>query len=212
MEFNALLKLVGDEPIFESALLMAGEVDPQLIRLQLSRWVNSGRILQLRRGLYTIAPPYRKSVPHPFLVANYLRRASYVSLHSALAYYGLIPEAVMVTTSVTTRRPERLATPMGEYEFRHIKTSLFFGFRSVDLGGQSALIATPEKALLDLIYFYAGGESLAYLNELRLQNTEQMDLELLQKYSVRYQSPKMSKAKDLLVRIIQRETSEYEDL
>lgn len=76
MEFNTLLKLVGSDPIFESSLLLAGDVDPKLIRIQLSRWVKSGKIHRLRRGLYAIAPPYQKQQPHPFLVANHLQKAS----------------------------------------------------------------------------------------------------------------------------------------
>jgi len=88
MDFESLLELIAEDPVFDSSLLLAGEVDPKNVRLQLTRWVNSGRIYQLRRGLYAIAPPYQKSHPHPFLVANRLQRASYVSLQSALACNG----------------------------------------------------------------------------------------------------------------------------
>lgn len=63
MEFERLLELVGDEPVFETALLLAGKVNPDIIRLQLTRWTKSGRLLQLRRGLYAIAPPYQKVKP-----------------------------------------------------------------------------------------------------------------------------------------------------
>jgi len=66
MEFDDLLNLVGDEPVFNSALLMAGAVDPRLIRQQLSRWVKAGKVYQLRRGLYSFAPPYQKNNPIPF--------------------------------------------------------------------------------------------------------------------------------------------------
>lgn len=175
MEFDLLLKLIGDDPVFESSLLLAGDINPKIIRLQLTRWVNSGRIYQLRRGLYSIAPPYQKIQPHPFLVANHLQRASYVSLQSALAFYGLIPETVNITISVTAGRPERLETPLGIFEFRHIKTTLLFGYQMIDLGGQNALMATPEKALLDLVYLHPGGESLDYLHGLRLQNLDRLD-------------------------------------
>jgi predicted transcriptional regulator of viral defense system len=194
MEFDSLLKLVGADPIFESSLLFAGNVNPNVIRIQLTRWVKSGRIYQIRRGLYSIAPPYRKNQPHPFLVANHLQRASYVSLQSALAYYDLIPEIVNITTSVTTGRPERLETPLGIFEFRHLKTNLLFGYQMLELGGQSALVATPEKALLDLIYLQPGGESTSYLKELRLQNIERFDQDLLKKQSEKFGTPKLRRA------------------
>lgn len=212
MEFDDLLNLVGDEPVFNSALLMAGTVNPRLVRQQLSRWVKSGKIYQLRRGLYTFTPPYQKKRPHPFLVANRLQRASYVSLQSALAHYDLIPETLQAITSVSTGRPERLETPLGIFEFRHIKTPLLFGYELQDLSGQSALIATPEKALLDLIYLQPGGESEAYLAELRLQNLAQLDQERLQAYAKRFKQPKVSRAVQTLIPIIEREKNMYEEL
>lgn len=212
MEFNSLLKLVEDEPVFESSILLAGDVEPKLIRVQLSRWVKAGRIYRLRRGLYSIAPPYQRRQPHPFLVANRLKKASYVSLQSALSFYGLIPEVVNITTSVSTGRPERLETPLGVYEFRHIKTELLFGFQMTESGGQSALIATPEKALLDLIYLQPGGNSAAYLKELRLQNMEKLDKDLLRRQSEKFDTPKLKNAVTKLLRLMSDQSESFEDL
>jgi predicted transcriptional regulator of viral defense system len=212
MEFDSLLKLVGNEPIFESSFLLAGNVNPKLIRIQLSRWAKTGKIYQLRRGLYSIAPPYQKRQPHPFLVANHLQKASYVSLQSALSFYGLIPEVVNITTSVSTGRPERLETPLGTYEFRHIKTELLFGYQMIELGEQSALLATPEKALLDLIYLQPGGNSMAYLKELRLQNTEKLDKDLLRKQSEKFNTPKLQNAVKGILQLMSGESEEFEDL
>jgi len=212
MEFNSLLKLIGDEPIFESSILLAGDVDPKLIRIQLSRWIKAGKIYQLRRGLYSIAPLYQRQQPHPFLVANHLQKASYVSLQSALSFYGLIPEVVNITTSVSTGRPERLETPLGTYEFRHIKTDFLFGYRMTELGEQSALIASPEKALLDLIYFQPGGDSPAYLKELRLQNTEKLDKDILRTQSEKFNTPKLQKAVKTILQFMSGASEEYEDL
>jgi predicted transcriptional regulator of viral defense system len=212
MEFNSLLKLIGNEPIFESSILLAGNVNPKLVRIQLSRWVKAGKIYQLRRGLYSIAPPYQRRQPHPFLVANHLQKASYVSLQSALSFYGLIPEVVNITTSVSTGRPERLDTPLGTFEFRHIKTELLFGYRMNELGEQSALIATPEKALLDLIYLQPGGDSPAYLKELRLQNTEKLDKDLLRKQSEKFNTPKLQNAIKGILQLMSGESEEFEDL
>lgn len=107
MEFKHLIEIVGDEPVFETGLLLAGDVDSGDVRRQLSRWVKAGRLYQLRRGLYALAPPFQKVKPHPFVIANRMVRGSYVSLQSALAYYGLIPEVVPLTTSVATTRPGR---------------------------------------------------------------------------------------------------------
>ncbi|HFD38803.1 MAG TPA: hypothetical protein ENJ31_02975 [Anaerolineae bacterium] len=211
MNFEQLLHIVGDEPVFETGLLLAGEVDPDRVRRQLSRWVRAGRLYRLRRGLYALAPPYRKASPHPFLIANRLAHGSCVSLQSALAYYGLIPEYVPLITSVTTGRPGRRETPLGAFEFRHLKPDLLFGYRRLDLGdGQAAFVAVPEKALLDLVYLTPGGDAPGYLRELRLQNLEQLDLEALQRMAARFDRPKVMRAAELLTALARAEAEEYE--
>jgi predicted transcriptional regulator of viral defense system len=213
MEFGQLLELVGEEPVFETALLMAGKVNPKMIHLQLSRWTKSWRVIQLRRGLYTIAPPYQKVKPHPFLIANRLQRASYVSRQSALAFYGLIPETAYATLSVTAGRPEVLETPLGIFEYRHVKPELLRGYRMTDLDRiQQALAARPEKALLDLIYLQPGGDDPGFLRELRLQNLERLDLGELRSQAETFGSPKLNRAVEAITRLVKAETLEYETL
>jgi predicted transcriptional regulator of viral defense system len=147
------------------------------------------------------------------VVANYLVRGSYVSTQSALAHYGLIPEYVPVVTSVATARPGRWDTPLGSYEFRHIKTELLYGYRLVEVGGgQRAFLATPEKALLDLIYLQPGSDSPHYLRELRLQNLDRLDVAELQRQADLAASPKLRRAAALIPALAQAETREYETL
>ncbi len=217
MEFERILELTGEEPVFETALLLAGDVNPYNVRLQLTRWTKSGRLYQLRRGLYAIAPPYQKVKPHPFLIANRMQRASYVSGQAALAFYGLIPDTVQATLSVTAGRPERLETPLGVFEFRHVKPELLRGYRMTALHGpkipeQQALVATPEKALLDLVYLQPGGDQPAYLRELRLQNLERLDLDELHRQAEAFNTPKLRRAVKVITDLAQSETQEYETL
>lgn len=180
MKLATLLATVGDEPVFETGFLLAGDVDPTDVRRQLSRWVRSGQLVQLRRGLYALAPPYRKAEPHPFLVANRLVRGSYVSLQSALAHHGLIPEHVPVITSVTTGRPQRRENGFGSFEYHHCRADRLGGYRSIEVApGQEALVATPARALADLIHLVPGADSRAYLEELRLTHLETLDLAAL---------------------------------
>jgi hypothetical protein len=118
-----------------------------------------------------------------------------------------------VVTSVTTARPGRWETPLGVYEFRHVKTALLFGYRLTDLGGgQKAFVATPEKALLDLIYLQAGGDSPDYLQELRLQNLDRLDAEELQRQADRTGSSKLRRAAEFVVELRCAERQEYETL
>ena len=217
MEFERLLELVGEEPVFETALLLAGKVNPDIVCLQLTRWTKSGRVYQLRRGLYAIAPPYQKVKPQSFLIANRLQRASYVSGQSALAFYGLIPDTVQAILSVTAGRPERLETPLGVFEFRHTKPELLRGYRMTMLNGpktaeQNALVAIPEKALLDLVYLQPGGDQPAYLRELRLQNLDHLDMDELRRQAEIFNTPKLRRAVDTIIRLAQSENQEYETL
>jgi predicted transcriptional regulator of viral defense system len=213
MRFGRLIEIVDDEPVFETGLLLAGDVDPIDVRRQLSRWTKAGRLYQLRRGLYALAPPFQKVKPHPFLVANRMVRGSYVSCQSALAHYGLIPEHVPVTTSVTTARTARWDTALGSYEFRHVKTDLLRGYRLTELGpGQRAFVASPEKALLDLVYLQAGGDSVGYLRELRLQHLDRLDPDELGRQADLADSPKLRRAAALVVDLACSEAREYETL
>jgi len=213
MEFTTLLEIVGDEAVFETALLLAGEVDPRQVYRQLARWTRLGRLYQLRRGLYALAPPFQKVKPHPFLIANRLVAGSYVSCQSALAYYGLIPEYTPVTVSVTTGRPGRKGTSLGVFEFRHIQTAWLHGYRLVELGGgQKAFLAMPEKALLDLIYLYAGADSPDYLRELRLQRLEILHLDELLRLAEDSNRPKLKRAARIVADLARAEAQEYEAL
>lgn len=171
MKWESLLSIVSTEPVFSSGLLMSGDVSPVTIQKQLARWVKAGKLIQVRRGLYTLAEPHRKVSPHPFLVANRLKGASYVSLQSALAYHGMIPEYVPAVTSVTTGRPGTMNTTLGNFLFKHIKKSLFSGYQELEVEkSQRAFVATPEKSLLDLVYLTPQADRWEYLKELRLQN------------------------------------------
>ena len=198
MKFADILQKTRGMPCFTPGFLDAGE-DPAQVRVQISRWVRDGRVLRLHKGLYAVAEPYRGGSLEPFCVANRLRPASYVSLQSALAWHGLIPEFVPVTTSVTTGRPQRIETPIGGFLFRHVGAKRFWGFQEQELatgliGGQTAFVAEPEKALLDLVYLTPGADKREFIEELRLQNLETLDTDVLDAYAQRFASPKVRRA------------------
>lgn len=202
MKFNELVKKVSTMPLFGVSFLSAGE-NPSQLRLQLNRWARDGKVIRIHKGLYTLAEPYRKVSSHPFCVANRLQEISYVSRHSALAWYGMIPEFVPVVTSVTLGRPRTLETPLGRFEFRHIDKKYFWGYRQIEVQSrQAAFVARPEKALLDLIYLTPGGDDAEFLEELRLQNFEQISRDVLDDFVKRFQSPKLRRAQQAIERIL----------
>jgi len=215
MKYTDLLSILAGEPVFSSALLRAGDVDPTDLASQLSRWVASGRLIRLRRGVYAIGTPYRRREPHAFEIANVLARPSYVSLESALAFHGLIPEAVFTTTSVTAARPELLETPLGRFDYRHISPSLLWGYAEERLGADApstALVATPEKALLDLIYLRPGGDSVAFLRELRLDRLDSIDVGRLHSFAERTGKPKIIRAAERIKALAAADAGEWADL
>ena len=209
MKWPSLLGLIGGEPVFTSALLLSGIRSAAGVRLQLSRWVKAAKVLQLRRGVYALAQPWRKIEPHPFLVANALQKGSYVSLQSALAFHGLIPEHVPVVTSVGPRRPETVRNDLGAFDYRHIHTRLLFGYsRLLVAPGQHAFVASPEKALLDLIYLTNDGESTRHIASLRLQQPEAVDGPTLRDLAARAGHPRLARAARRLMQVLENETGE----
>ncbi len=209
MNIKELAELVRDEPVFTSSLLKVAGIKTSQIELQLVRWVKSGCLLKMRRGVYVLGKPYRKIEPHPFLIANRLQRGSYVSFQSVLSFYDLIPEHVPVVASATTGRPETVKTPMGSFIFRHLKSGMFSGFRQVKIADrQQAVIAIPEKALVDLLYLTTDSDSDGYIEELRLQNTELLSGDALAREAEATGSWKVKRAVKKILKLINREKVE----
>ena len=213
MVFEELLELIGREPVFETGLLLAGPQNPRYIHRQLASWVNSGKLWQLRRGLYAPTPPYQKVTPHPFLVANRLVPGSYVSLQTALAYHSLIPEYVPAITSVTARKPGSWPTPLGQMHYRAIRQDYIFGYRRVPVAPeQFAFVARPEKALLELVYLEPGGDRHDYLSSLRLQNMDRIDPDYLRALAARMEKPKLRRAAQIISELRDEEREMYATL
>lgn len=209
MRWQQLQYIIQDEPLFETSLLLTGDVTDHQAQRQLSDWAKAQKVIQLRRGIYTLPDQN----PHPFVVANHLVPGSYVSLQMALSYYHLIPEHVAVITSVTTQRPGRFENKFGRFSYRHIHTSLFYGIEyRLLVNDEYAYVAMPEKALLDLIHFRPQGDSREYIESLRLQNLEILDLERLHRLAKRSSKPKLKRAATVIEIIARREAKEYEPL
>lgn len=213
MRFGDLLAIVGDEPLFETGLLLAGDVCPSDVRRQLSRWTRAGKLVQLRRGLYALGAPYEKVSPHPYVVANRLVSGSYVSLETALGHYGMIPEHVPVTASVTTGRPGRRENSLGSFDYQHVSRRLFWGFTRAQVApGQAAFLARPEKALIDLVYLRPQGDCGEWLQQLRLQNLGTLDMDWLRRSVARTARPKLLRMLANLEVMVRSEREEYETL
>jgi len=153
--------------------------------------------------------------PHPFVVANQLVPASYISLEMVLGYYSLIPEYVAVITSVTMGLPLDTDNQYGRFSYQQMDITHFFGIqRRLIAEGQYTYMAYPEKALLDFLYFrlYLKPKQnpTAFIESLRLQNLDQLNLDRLHRFAARFQMPIFDHAVDVIRRLAKIEAEEYE--
>ncbi len=115
----------------------------------ISRNLKSGLFLKLRNNYYVLKDSHLPL----YLIANKLYQPSYISLESALSYYGVIPETVYAVTSVTTKPTREFKTPQSVFSYQRVKKSVFGGYSAVSIEGHVVLLAEPEKALADYLYF-----------------------------------------------------------
>ena len=148
---------------------------PEFNRNNLVSWVKKGYIVRLRQGYYSF-PEYKESAEFALWFANIIYKPSYVSLHTALSFYGIIPEAVPHITSVTTLKTIRFNNDFGEYSYKNIKPDMMFGYDLREMtDGRRIMFATPEKALIDLLYLYPFYNTERDLEELRLDESYMED-------------------------------------
>lgn len=120
---------------------------------KISELAKAGMLTILKNGLYIPMGKRGVYVTEPFLVANHLWGPSYVSLESALAHWGFIPERVHEIASMTTKTSKKYKTAIGRFTYKHlVKPYYSLGIKQVTLKEkQVALIASPEKAICDKI-------------------------------------------------------------
>ena len=201
MKFEAFINDVQHLPVIQSEYLTAGQKNSLPLEVQLSRWKAAGKIIQLKRGVYVLAEPYRKMTIFEFHIAGILTQPSYISLEKALEFHDLIPEAVNTVTSVTSKAKGKFLTLIGRFEYRHIHESLFWGYQSVTLHQQTAFLALPEKALLDFFYLLPFEPNEYYLNEMRLQNLDLIDPHRLTKFANRFGKSKLHRVAEMIISI-----------
>ncbi|HLI93513.1 MAG TPA: hypothetical protein VKU83_07880 [Puia sp.] len=172
MNFEQAIQEYAEEPLTRQVIKDMLK-DYQRPNDKISELIKAGELTALKNGLYIAGPKTKTPMPEPFLVANHLRGPSYVSMESALAYWGMIPERTFEVISVTTKAARAYQTPIGRFSYIHAALPYYaYGIRSVALTPrQVALIATPEKALCDKIVQTSGillrspGQTLDFLLE-----------------------------------------------
>ena len=148
---------------------------------------DEGVIEPVKRGLYIPGKLLAAQRPENSLMANHLYGPSYVSAESALSYYGLIPERVYTTTSMTSKGSKEFDTIAGLFIYTHLPLPYYaYGLNSVMLGSnQRTIMASPEKALADKIVTTPGivirsvSSARTYLmDDLRMEEGTLKDLDI----------------------------------
>ncbi len=164
---------------------------PDFDRNNIFRWTKKGLLIRLRQGYFTF-PEYKGKADFAFYFANRIYRPSYISLHTALSFYGIIPESVVQITSVTSLKTAFFTNAFAEYTYRTIKKELMFGYDLKPFSESRVLqLASPEKALLDLLYLYPSYNSLQEMENLRLDEDflhENLNKDLLSDYTIAFKN------------------------
>jgi len=156
MKFKDFYKTIADNKFYvfsyqDIRSFYQGE-NRENLKKMIYRWKRKGWIYPLKRGLYELTYPEDFNIPDLY-IANKLYTPSYISLETALSIYSIIPEVSMAVTSVTTKPTRKFKNKHGLFLYRSVKPKSFCGYYVEIMGSYEILIAEPEKALVDFLYF-----------------------------------------------------------
>ncbi|MCC7196423.1 MAG: hypothetical protein IT356_12790 [Gemmatimonadaceae bacterium] len=172
MELKETIQKYAEQPIVRHVLLSLLK-DYKRPYDKINELVKQKILMPVKRGIYIPGPNLNMAPPEPFLLANHLLGPSYVSMDSALSYWGFIPEKVFEVSSATIKSHKFYDTPIGRFSYISLPLPYYsFGIQKVALTKkQIILIASPEKALCDKIITTSGillrssKQAIEYLTE-----------------------------------------------
>ena len=192
MNYNEFQKIMSSYPVFS-----VREIEkqfPGFDKRRLVEWQEKGYIQKLRNRFYCFSD-IKTTEPFLYYVANMLYHPSYISLETALARYGFIPEGVFQILSCSTLKTQTFDTLRGIFVYRNIKSKLFFGYTLEQWEDRHYAIAEPEKTLIDYLYLHAEVQTISDIEALRW-NTVAINERISLKKLHMYQSYIASQALD----------------
>lgn len=199
------LSQVGIVPIDYSVLesFLTGYTSP---RHKIADLEKSGKLIRLKRGLYVVSPAVSGQLLSTELIANHIYGPSYVSMESALRYYGLIPESVYAVRSMTIKRSRQFNNSIARFDYTFCNDEYFpIGVRLEQKESYAFMIASPEKALCDLVS-YTPNLRLRSMKALLLYLEEDLRLDMEAFYEMNVeifrQCAEVSKKKNNLINFI----------
>lgn len=182
---------------------------PEFDFRRLVEWQDKGYVQKLRNRYYLFTDKALNE-RYLFFVSNKLYSPSYVSLESALSWYGFIPEGVFQVTSCSTRKTQSFDTPLGSFSYRLIKAKLFFGYKLEQWNSHYITIAEPEKAVIDYLYLHHEITDPGDFESLRWNSTEMnhsLSNEKLDRYLFHIGSKALKKRTTLLKEFLDAKTA-----
>ena len=205
-----VLHMLGNTPVSSAAI---ASLYPAIsgCNQKVAALENVGDIIRLKRGLYVVNPEISGKRISTELVANHIYTPSYVSMLSALRWYGLIPERVATVQSMTVKHSRTFTNSIANFEYTYIDRGCFpVGLRNEEVDGAAFVIASPEKALCDLIA-NTSGLNLRYLSEARdyLENDLRFDMDVLNDFDLAIlkqyaECGKKSQSVETIIRLLER--------
>jgi len=174
--------------------------------MKAKRLETANEIIRLKKGMYVASPKVSRVQLSPFLIANHIYGPSYVSMQSALRHYGLIPEAVYSVQSMTLGLVKTYRNEVGIFHYIHVTPAYFsVGVTISEESGTSFMIATPEKALCDLMV-YTPNLNLRFQRDIRiyLEDDIRFDMDELARLNLDIirECAEVSRKKNMLNRLI----------
>lgn len=189
-----------DQPVFEYTTLMDSLKAYKHPRDKVTSLLQKDMIIRVKKGLYVHPLSKWGQMPVKELTANLMYGPSYISLQYALAAYGMIPETVVHITSITFKKTKRYRTPIGEFLYRSVSKEHYLPgiLRKTADDTFFYLIASPEKALIDMLYFTPDLRSMGDMNTYLLEDLRidedslaELDLPFLKEIGAAIETPKM---------------------
>lgn len=176
---------------------------PKFDRRRLVEWQKKGYIDNIKRGFYRFKEkPINEGLL--YFYGNKIYSPSYISLESAMAFYQIIPEAVFSITSISSLNTSQLESKIGTFTYKHVKPTLFFGYRMLERNNLTISFAFPEKAILDYLYLHPELESKTDFEVLRWNKEilKTLDYNRFSDYLLLFQNNKLNKRFQLFLKFI----------
>lgn len=202
MSFLELKNKFKDQIVFTSN--DAKKIDEDFDLRRLTEWQKKGYIKKIIKGFY-IFSDIELTEKILFSIANKIYSPSYISLESALRYYNLIPEGVFEITSVSTKKTSNFDTKIGKFNYRKIKSPIFFGYNIQGEGKKKFKIADIEKVIVDFFYLNTEISDKESINSLRFNKEvfdKQVNLAKLKNYLKKVNNKNLTKRVETLLETI----------